>query len=204
MTPRLRTAATATATAALALSTTHLLLQGYWLPATALAYGTALTAWTTLRHARAYDRAPAIAPAREAEPVPAAPADPAPAPAPAPFIATRIHAALAPGAPCACGTASVRLTLHGRNQHTPPTAARRIVIAIPRCALATAVGTILGTIHTDEGPAAAADMADEISATARETAATLHQAAAHRACCQAGHLTGGREHTCRPPNSEAT
>ncbi|MCX4661484.1 hypothetical protein [Streptomyces uncialis] len=194
MTPRLRTAATATATAALALCTAHLALTGHWLPATALAYGTALTAWTTLRHARACDRAPAIAPAREPEPAPAPPADPAPAP----FIATRVHAAVTPGAPCACGTASVRLTLHGRNQHTPPTAAHRIVIAIPRCALATAVGTILGTIHTDEGPAAAADMADEISATARETAATLHQAAAHRPCCQAGHLTGGREHTCRP------
>lgn len=119
------------------------------------------------------------------------------------FHATNGGAGLDFNHPCSHDMAA--LSLHLFSHHQDGTT-EDIGILLPSCAAPSLFGAALAYLEAAYGHEAGEEFLKEMHAAKDHAAEILadriaQYAQAHRACCQAGFFTQGREHTCRPTDT---
>ncbi|MEU9661880.1 hypothetical protein [Streptomyces chartreusis] len=114
------------------------------------------------------------------------------------FITTEAGAGLNFDHPCGHGNPSISLHLFSEQED----ATEDIAVILPACAATALFGAAIANIEAVHGSEAAEDFVADMIAAKQEAAAAIADRlarlkAAEQACCQAGALTQGREHTCR-------
>ncbi|MER6531186.1 hypothetical protein [Streptomyces sp. NPDC001508] len=100
---------------------------------------------------------------------------------------------------CSHGTPTISMHLFSEHDDT----GEDIGIILPTCAAPDLFGAALASIHVALGKDAADEFMQQLLNARDEgieqfAAGLAERAAARAACCEAGFLTKGREHTCRP------
>lgn len=117
------------------------------------------------------------------------------------FIATGGGAGLSVDHTCAHGARSLSLHLLGQD-------GKDLGVILPRCVAAGLVGAVLAYIGACEDERAIDDFLENITrgqalAAEQISRRLAERRAARSACCEAGHRTQGREHTCRVADPSA-
>lgn len=122
-----------------------------------------------------------------------------PAPASGILLATQAGIGIAPIRCQDHDELAVSVDLEGtRVTRTGPGTQDQVGLVVPRCVLASSIGSLLAQIDHYEGANAARAFLDAVhAAQARAQPQMADLARAGRDCCDAGFRTGGREHTCR-------
>jgi hypothetical protein len=115
------------------------------------------------------------------------------------FVATRAGAGLDPDIRCEHGHPAVSLYLmtDASTPPRPPLLAGDLQVLMPSCMAPQLFGAVLAFIRAERGTDAAEEFMQQMHAASDRAARSIADSVAqHRACCEAGSRTGGREHTC--------
>lgn len=111
------------------------------------------------------------------------------------FAATSGGAGLIPKIRCGHGEPILDLRLFNRQ---PGKTADDIAVLLPQCVARQLFGAALAYVQTAGGPEAAEQFLAGMLAARDEALERIAEGeAGTQACCEAGSVTGGREHTCR-------